>query len=47
VILRSELRTLISSGRSLMPEGLEAAVDAQAMADLVAFLADPGATGVR
>jgi hypothetical protein len=47
VILRSELRTLISSGRSLMPEGLEAAVDAQAMADLVAFLAAPGATGVR
>jgi putative heme-binding domain-containing protein len=47
VILRSELRTLISSGRSLMPEGLEAAVDAQAMADLVAFLAAPGAAGVR
>jgi len=29
----------MSSGRSLMPEGLEAAVDEQAMADLVAFLA--------
>ncbi len=45
VILRSELRTLISSGRSLMPEGLEAAVDAQAMADLVGFLAAPAAGG--
>ena len=38
-ILRGELRSLMSSGRSLMPEGLEAAVDEQAMADLVAFLA--------
>ena len=47
VILRSELRTLISSGRSLMPEGLEAAVDAQAMADLVGFLAAPPAAGRR
>ena len=47
VILRSELRTLISSGRSLMPEGLEAAVDAQAMADLVGFLAAPAAAGAR
>jgi len=41
-ILRSELRTLVSSGRSLMPEGLEAALDEQAMADLVAFLARGG-----
>lgn len=47
VILRSELRTLISSGRSLMPEGLEAAVDAQAMADLVAFLASPETARMR
>ncbi|MFM9079469.1 MAG: HEAT repeat domain-containing protein, partial [Opitutaceae bacterium] len=39
VILRGELRSLMSSGRSLMPEGLEAAVDEQAMADLVTFLA--------
>ena len=38
-ILRGELRSLMSSGRSLMPDGLEAAVDEQAMADLVAFLA--------
>lgn len=47
VIPRSELRTLISSGRSLMPEGLEAAVDPQAMADLVGFLAAPDAAGAR
>lgn len=39
VILRDELRQLVSSGRSLMPEGLEAAVPSQAMADLIAFLA--------
>src|SRR5439155_26724304 len=44
VILRSELRSLSSTGRSLMPEGLESAVDEQAMADLVAFLSQPGST---
>jgi putative heme-binding domain-containing protein len=37
-ILRSELRSLTSTGRSLMPDGLEAAINEQAMADLVAFL---------
>ncbi|MBI5690235.1 MAG: HEAT repeat domain-containing protein [Verrucomicrobia bacterium] len=42
VVLRSELRSLISSGRSLMPEGLEGALDPQAMADLVTFLAGSG-----
>ena len=30
-----------------MPEGLEAAVDAQAMADLVAFLASPETARMR
>ncbi|MBL9188678.1 MAG: HEAT repeat domain-containing protein [Opitutaceae bacterium] len=45
VILRNELRLLVSSGRSLMPEGLEAAVEPASMADLVAFLAGaPAAT---
>jgi putative heme-binding domain-containing protein len=39
VILRNELRLLVSSGRSLMPEGLESALPPVAMADLVAFLA--------
>lgn len=38
VILRSEVRALGGTGRSLMPDGLEAAVDEQAMADLIAFL---------
>jgi putative heme-binding domain-containing protein len=41
-ILRSEIRSLVSSGRSLMPEGLEGAIDEQAMADLIAFLAGAG-----
>lgn len=39
VVLRSELRSLVSTGRSLMPEGLESAIDEAAMRDLVAFLA--------
>jgi putative heme-binding domain-containing protein len=41
-ILRSEIRALTSSGRSLMPDGLEGAVNEQAMADLIAFLAGAG-----
>lgn len=41
-ILRSEIRSLISSGRSLMPDGLESAIDEAAMADLLAFLAAGG-----
>ena len=39
VILRNEVRLLVSSGRSLMPEGLEAALPAAAMADLITYLA--------
>jgi putative heme-binding domain-containing protein len=39
VILRNEVRLLVSSGRSLMPEGLEAVLTPEAMADLMAFLA--------
>ncbi len=41
-ILRSEVRSLISSGRSLMPDGLEGALGEQPMADLIAFLAAGG-----
>jgi len=41
-ILRSEIRALVNSGRSLMPDGLEAALNEQAMADLIAFLAGGG-----
>ena len=39
VILRNEVRLLVSSGRSLMPEGLEAALPPTAMADLITYLA--------
>ncbi len=40
IILRSELKRLESTGRSLMPDGLEATVSPQQLADLVAFLAE-------
>ncbi|MEY2880953.1 MAG: hypothetical protein RLZZ15_3333 [Verrucomicrobiota bacterium] len=41
-IARGEIATLVASGRSLMPEGLEAAVSPQGMADLAAFLGGAG-----
>jgi len=41
VVNRSRLKGLRSSGLSLMPEGLEAVVDIQGMADLLAFLRKP------
>lgn len=41
VVNRSRLKGLRSSGLSLMPEGLEAVVDVQGMADLLAFLRKP------
>ncbi len=37
-ILRSDIRSIRASGLSLMPEGLESAIDKQAMADLLAYL---------
>lgn len=40
-LLRRDLATLTVTGRSLMPDGLEASLDPQAMADLTAFLAHP------
>jgi putative heme-binding domain-containing protein len=40
-VLRSEIKTLTSPGISLMPEGLEAAITPQQMADLIAFLKAP------
>jgi putative heme-binding domain-containing protein len=42
VILRSELQSLSGTGRSLMPDGLEVAIDFQAMADLIVFIAQSG-----
>lgn len=37
-MLRQNVASITSSGRSLMPEGLEAVIDPQQMADLLAFL---------
>lgn len=37
-ILRSDIASMKSTGKSLMPEGLEAALPPQAMADLIAYL---------
>jgi hypothetical protein len=37
---RSEIATLKATGSSPMPEGLEAAVSIQQMADVIAFLRD-------
>ncbi len=42
-VLRSQLASLTSPGISLMPEGLEAALDPQKMADLLGFLQAAGA----
>jgi putative membrane-bound dehydrogenase-like protein len=38
VILRSELKELSSSGRSLMPDGFENAMKPQALADLISYI---------
>ena len=38
VVERSDIREMISDGLSLMPEELESGLDAQAMADLLAYL---------
>jgi len=40
-VLRSDIATISSSGISLMPEGVEAAVSVEQMADLLAFLLPP------
>jgi putative membrane-bound dehydrogenase-like protein len=37
-VLRSDIKSLTSPGISLMPEGLEAAINPQQMADLIAYL---------
>ncbi|MEX1095958.1 MAG: PVC-type heme-binding CxxCH protein [Planctomycetales bacterium] len=38
VVLRSEIEVLSSNGLSLMPEGLEKELDAQALADIIEFV---------
>lgn len=40
-VLRSEIASLQSTGTSLMPEGLEAALTPQSLADLIAYLKTP------
>ncbi|WP_395735853.1 neutral/alkaline non-lysosomal ceramidase N-terminal domain-containing protein [Prosthecobacter sp.] len=40
-VLRSEITSLQSTGMSLMPEGLEAALSPQSLADLIAYLKVP------
>jgi putative membrane-bound dehydrogenase-like protein len=42
VLLRSQLRSLASTGLSPMPDGIEGGVTPQDMADLVAFISSPG-----
>jgi len=37
-VARSEIAALRATGKSIMPEGLEAALDAQAVADVIAYL---------
>jgi putative heme-binding domain-containing protein len=41
-LLRSELEALESTGKSLMPEGLEKDISKQEMADLIAYLGEKG-----
>ena len=40
-LLRTEVKALTATGRSAMPEGLEAALDPQSMADLILFIQKP------
>jgi putative heme-binding domain-containing protein len=41
-ILRADLKELTSAGRSLMPEGFEAGLKQQDLADLIAYMLNPG-----
>ena len=43
-ILRANIDELASTGKSLMPEGLEQKIDKQSMADLISFLQTPRQT---
>ncbi|MFA6546354.1 MAG: PVC-type heme-binding CxxCH protein [Limisphaerales bacterium] len=40
-VLRNQIKTLLSQNLSLMPEGVETAINHQQMADLIAFLRSP------
>jgi putative heme-binding domain-containing protein len=43
-VLRANVKSLECSNKSLMPDGLETAINKQQMADLIKFLKDPPAT---
>jgi putative heme-binding domain-containing protein len=45
--LRADVKTLEGTNKSLMPDGLEAAVSQQQMADLIRFLKEPPATAAH
>jgi len=47
VILRSNVKEITSSGRSLMPEGFETGLKPQDLADLIAFILSSGNLSVR
>jgi putative membrane-bound dehydrogenase-like protein len=47
VLLRAELEELQSTGKSLMPEGLEKELSKQEVADLIAYLTAQGSQGER
>jgi len=37
-LMRDSIKSIVGSGKSLMPDGLEAALNKQAMADVIVFL---------
>jgi putative membrane-bound dehydrogenase-like protein len=45
VVLRNNIDTMVSNGKSLMPEGLEKEIAAQQMADVIAFVKSIPAAG--
>ena len=47
VVLRSNIETIVSNGKSLMPEGFEKDVPPAAVADLLAYLKSLGMTEVK
>src|SRR5207247_7725254 len=42
-VLRGDIEEMVSTGKSLMPEGLEKNIGKQEMADLIAFLVEAAA----
>jgi putative heme-binding domain-containing protein len=46
-VVRADVKSLEGTNRSLMPDGLEATINKQQMADLIRFLKEPPATASR